>query len=815
MSDEECERLEKIWEGIEHLPGMKTLTPRGVAYVHSALFEGRSREVAKTSLFSNSGGLPTKSGLQLDFESESAEGTFILMCELDETRLVLEQPPMITVFAHDSKGRQQNRSQKPDFVRITENCVELIEVKPLSTLETKCVRYPKDWLNDKKGGWIYQPGVNAAQLMGMEHRIFYQEILTPQYRANLRYLAAMKLDPQPPPSGRLLQNVKNSLMERPKSTRELLSHFSELNFDHLLTLILDGKLFGLLHHQTLGLNFVLYGSADQSDRAMADIEAYRLPEIEPGSYAYRLIRATTAERNYALACLRRYKERRNAGIAMNSTDYSHRKRMQAAIAEGAPAIAGLIPNFSDRGGAGTPLPEKDILMLKDFFRQYLGSIKRIPSPSEAHAELTRIHESTDKILPCVETIRKYLAKEFSPERAASLYGGPRAIQKVRRKTEGVNCNERVGIDGMWCQCDAVYSDVVPKEDEDWKITRPIAFPLVMSRSLYIPAAGIIFGRPSALGFLMALRACAQDHGWVPTSLLHDRGSEFNNLIWEETSAHFNMHRIRRATAYSQAGGEAEAINGMLNAYLQTLPGGTYHDQAGRDSDGKRKGRWTAEHTIQTLVKAILDWVECWNNTRHGNNLKTPKEMFEEMLRAFPSSVRSVSMNENTRYVTSYPIKVQNFTYQRGATFAGKKYSCDVAARLIHQGESPKGLRLDSLDSSTIWASSSQGLVRLTSNDYHRVAGMSRIERIVDMAARMRYHIVSKRNQAEYRLAKAKLRHGLETAAVVSAEATSVTHRIESLGKKTPQPTHKISFAELARRSRTSLEIIDEDPADVD
>lgn len=812
MHDEAQQRLERIWEGVAHLPAFRRLTPRGVAYARAALFNGPSREVGKGALFNNTGAIRTASGLEVDFESESGEATFILLCESEGTPLLLPQPPQITVLAYDARGRRQHRRQRPDYLKIAANAVHLVEVKPLAKLESIRARAPADWsVND--GQWSYLPGKNAAQLMGMDHQVFCTEQYSPQYRANLRYIVAARRRSKAELPVRLNRCLHVALSERPRTIRELLEASTELDADHVLDLIERGELFGLLHHQTIGPDFLVFGNESQRDRARAEIESYRIHEIRPGSYAHRLVRATQVERDHAVACSLRYKERRSNGDPMNSTDHRHRNAMNAAIAEGAPAIAALIPRFSDRGGQGSPLPGEQIAMLRAFLKEYLVELKKKPSASEAHAELVRRNGGSSVGLPVVETVRKYLAMEFTPERAAALYGGARAIQKARRKTEGAHCIERVDVGGMWSHCDAVYADVVPDDDEDWKITRPVVFPLVMANSLYIASAGIMFGKPSSLGFLMALRACVHDHGWLPKSICADGGPEFSGDAWKVVAASLDVNRVKRPVACSRAGAEVESVNGALNAYLQTIAGGTYHDQAGRDSDGKRKGRQTAQHDMQRVVREILGWIDDWNGTRHGDSFRTPREAFEDELMAFPSSVVPISMDENTRYLTSYPIKAKGFTYERGVAFAGRRYACDQASRLIHQGEAPGGLRLDVFDPSTLWTISSLGLLRLTSNDHHRIAGMCRVERILAVAERMRYHIVSKRNQANYRLILAKRRSDLKATDAAERCAEAVPPHSQIASKAVPRASSKPSFADLAQLPRSGLRIVGGDVDD--
>jgi hypothetical protein len=802
----ENEKLDQIWTDLEALSAFAALTQTGHSYLRSALYDGPSRPVG-SGLFSNSGELTEKGGLRVGFDSEECEGTYAKFCYLDDTILLLDQPPRLKVFAHDSRGRQQNRSQTPDYLRVSNDQISLVEAKKQAELEEKRKRYPNDWIRERDNLWRYLPGENAAHLMGMTYQVFCPEQYSPQYRANLGYLVELKKSSCDPLSGRVAKRIREALKRRPLSIEQILESYSAVNADQLISMILNKELYGLLEHQSIGMDFIVYGTLEQAELAKAELHAYRTQNVQEGTYAHRLLLATPKQREYAESRTQAYKERRAKNIRMNSTDFAHRKKMEAAVAEGAPAMAGLIPRFSDRGGIGTPLSQVEQEWLEEFLTDYMKKLRRIPSPSEAHAELTVMNEGTDRRIPSEETIRKYIAKLFKPERQASLCGGPRAIQKSRAKTPGEKCIERVRVGGMWAHCDAVYADVRAKDDDGiWKIARPIVFPLVICPSLYIASAGITFGSASSLGYFMSIRLCMLDHGWVPLVIVRDKGSEFANQVDRELSAHFDITRVCRPTAYSRGGGEVECVNGQLNAFLQTLSGGMFHDQAGRDADAIRKSRSTAIHDLQRIVIEILDWIDRWNNTVHAGCTLTPKEQFERDMESFPCSVRKVALDDNARYVTSYPIGVEKFTYERGAVFAGKKYSGDIASQLIHHGETPQKLRLDCFDPSIIWGQSSRGLVRLTSNEHNRIAGMGRVARILTMAERMRYHIVSKANQAEYRRRNAKRRVELEEAARAKGQPTAEKVASSCAGEKA-SPAAKGSFSKFATGPRPALRIV--------
>lgn len=786
------------WTRVSCLPSVQRLTPAGITYLQSALRTGPSRKVGKGSLFSNSGGYPADGGL-VGYESEGGELTFILLSEWDDrTKLLLSQPPPLRVLAHDSRGRSRTQPHTPDYLVVSDDEVAVVEVKHLPQLQVKGKTYPDDWICDESGKWRYLPGEQSSVGLGISYRVFNPDVLTHQYRANLRYLLELKRTPPACVSERLLRGLRETLLERPRSIRDLLARFVHVTGDQVVDQVVKGKLFGSFEHQTISSEFIVYGSLEQLNSAISCIKRARLV-VDDNEFLVRLARATKTERRHAEEAIRRYEERRDAGVRMNSTDYRHRAAMGEATAAGAPAIAGLLPKFSQRGGEGTPVKPEHRKFVMNQVREYMKEAHGKISPSNIHADLME-SSNGDWQVPCIETLRRWIAHELTPERQASLSGGPRVIQKAKRKTEGAHCLERVTVGGTWAHIDAVYGDIVPRSDSEWDETRPIFFPLVLVPSLYIPAVGVTFGRPSSLGLVMALRLCAQHHGFLPLCVCCDRGTEFENDLRRELSSHYAVQLMRRPTADSRVGAEAEAVQGKLNAFLQTLPGGTYHDQAGRSSDGKLKGRRTAKYSPEESIQAALDWVEVWNSGKHGNASENPRDALAREIELFPGSVRRVQPGEDFAYLTSYPIDASSYTYERGLSFGGKRYACDLASELIHRGHQPSDFRLDAIDPSVIRAQSSKGLLRLTANNHHRVAGMSLPQRVLALSELLRYHRVSKKSQAENRRAHVVLRKKQEALAAptVPSEAADAPHPDKANAEKRPL------FSEMSKMSRAPL-----------
>ena len=789
------------WTQLMQLASVKRLSEAGIAYLRSAMEFGPTRQVGAGALFSNSGRYPMGDDHGgIDYESEGPEPTFILSSELSGAILVLSQPVPFLVRRHDVRGRLHSRQYTPDFLAVWSDKAAIIEVKPLERLVAKEKKYPDDWARDREGKWRFLPGESAARGLGFEFEVFYPELLSPQKRANLRYLVELRRDPPERVSDRILASLRKSLSSRPRSIRELLENYTQATGDQLIAEVLYGRLWGSIDGQTIGPEFILYGSAVQRDAAVDLIKANFVSVGDDNEFSLRLLKASSKERARAEGAMREYHERRESGVRMNTTDYRRRNLMAMAVSSGALPIAGLVPDYRNRGGKGakTDQDHRDFVMkqVRDLIKEQYGKL----SPSALHTELEKLSNGTWHV-PTIETLRKWIAEDYMPERLASVIGGARMIQKAKKKTEGSHCIERTTMGGMLAHCDAVYIDNKQKEEKRWNETRPIVFAIVMAGSNYVPAAGILLGNPSALGYAMAMRICIRDHGFLPVRIVNDRGPEFENDLRKEALGYFDVEIERRAIADSRAGSHVESFNRAINKFLQTLPGGTYYDQKGRDADAKLRGNKTAVYSAEEVIYKIHEWIDAWNTCRHGGSNENPKEMFERQLTLFPRSVRKVTLDENAAYVTSYPIKASAYRYQRGLPYSGKRYACDVASELVHRGDRPTGYRIDSMDPSIIWAKSSAGLLRLTSNQHHGIAGMGDVKRIIVISKMLRHHRTEKRNQAEFRRAQAVLRKSKKS------ENSSEKRAISDAASPVPDAKaikQRPSFSEIAKRDRSPL-----------
>lgn len=402
-----------VWQRIEGLPVVRALPPRGMAYLHSAL-AAASKGVGASAVVCVDGVPWPCAATRQGPDDDHAAATFVLRCLFENMPLLLARPPAMDVGDPDGQCDAAAWHRRPDYLCVTATSVRLVEVGSLANLEQMRARRPADWHVDQDE-WTYLPGAQAARRMGMEHDVFYPESLAPRYVDNLRYLVAVRKSDGPAVSARTVRCIQKALLARPRAIGELVSQYVGITADDLVQLLASKKIHALLDCQAIDTDLVVFGSESQRDRNRAEIADAAISGIPPGGLLHRLACATPKELAHAYKSLHRYNERRRLNRPMDSRDYRNRKAIRAAIAEGAPPVAGLVPRFSDRGGKGTPLAHAESIDLGDFIEAYLDRIDQVPSASRIRALLMEEWSGTGRRIPCAETIRKYLARRFRTE----------------------------------------------------------------------------------------------------------------------------------------------------------------------------------------------------------------------------------------------------------------------------------------------------------------------------------------------------------------------------------------------------------------
>ena len=119
-----------------------------------------------------------------------------------------------------------------------------------------------------------------------------------------------------------------------------------------------------------------------------------------------MISATFQEREYAEKCLLKYEQRKAEGAKKNTTDYRWDKLSAAAVALGAPPLAGLLPYFSSRGG-------REIGYDKETKSRVVSAVKEIHAKLNGKASDVYIYGKLKKniadqsTLPSLETMRRW------------------------------------------------------------------------------------------------------------------------------------------------------------------------------------------------------------------------------------------------------------------------------------------------------------------------------------------------------------------------------------------------------------------------
>lgn len=730
---------------IRALPSYEALPPAGVRYVEGALLNPPARPVGQTALLAVSGACyVTRFPYLVEFESAGCEKPYVLLSMMDSRVLdLLSQPTSITIAKLDRRGRTRPTRYTPDFLEITAERISLIEAKPAAQLKELAAR-GSDWF-EADGAWRFVPAERAAKQLGLGFRVFCPDALTSAFKANLQIISRFSTGPITPKQMSLIDRVRQYLAGRPASISELCSRYKELTASTIYNAIDKGLLFGLLEHQQLEPGFIVYASSAEVERRGAFVGMSSSgTNVSVGSLHARLLRASVKELSAAEAAMKRYDSRRRESAKKNATDYRDDQRIRLAAIEGAPRLAAFLRCLSDRGNRTRRIAPDLVVEIKQHALGYLKD-GGVPNVARMYGDFIDLKRSDGGYEVSLETYRKLYLAEVKPEVAALVAGGKRAFHAARPRADGATTVPRLKISGLHVHLDGVYGDARAKKDASGDFLRPIFFPLIDDVSGYVLGVGVQSRRPSRLPVLMAHRDCFLRHGYLPSNIMQDWGSEFSNLLIPQMRGQFGVSYSQRPKSAARFGGNGEMFNAQFNAHLQELAGGTYFDKAGRASDGSKKSRATATLAVREIVDSAVDWIfNVWNVTPFGSRTHSPYEMWSESIACFPEAVVKVPNDALSRYCTSLPLKARKFSYRSGFRFAGRSYMSDELPRLIRSGEVPTDPRLDCMNPGVVHAMTSRGPIELRSLDFQRLSGLT-FDRLVQemddvLAARSRAKI---------------------------------------------------------------------------
>lgn len=708
------------------LPAYASLTPAGVDYFERALTLPPSRAVGENSLLSCSGSHAyTRFGHVVEYESTGCENACVLLAEINRNILdLISQPPQLQLTRPDCRGRNRPHAHTPDFLEIRPDAFTILECKPLAQLKN-----PKKFpglTRDESGAWRYPPAEEAARRLGMSYGFFVPEDFPKTFLTNLQIFARITPDDLLVGKHKLLFRLRDELKECPRTIGELCKKFGEITGAFVFQAIKRQKLFGLITRQHFDADFLIFSTDEQMTAHERRLLTLAAPNTAPlGPMHATLLRAARTGMTAARAAEQRFDERRASKSKFNATDYRYRKRLDKSQIEGAPRIAAFVPDYPSRGRLvnGSRLTEAAVQAMRSHWSEFLKE-GRPPNLTKQYGNFVEIAEITGQFIPSATTYKRYFHAEVAPEKIAFLQGGKRAFHQARQMVDGANANARLAIAGLHVHIDGVFADVKSKADEEKQYLRPIFFPMVDDATGFVLGRGIKVGKPSTVASLMALRDCYLRHDALPAKIFHDWGSEFWNSILSPALDYFQVSGARRPAGASRFGGLGESFNAQLSAYLQSLAGGMYFDQAGRAADGNKKSCATAALKLAEIIQLADHWMfEIWNNSPIGSNTLSPRELFEASLRIFPEAMVKVTDDALSRYHTSYPLKIKKYDYVRGFRYGGRRFNSEELGACRRRQETLTDPRLDVTDPSIVRAMSGKGLIVLRSLEFQRIQGL--------------------------------------------------------------------------------------------
>lgn len=713
------------------------VTQAGISYLDETL-NGLSRPSGEGGL--RSFGVEFASALQgctIQAESATVELKYLLNTHLDPAnRLVLEQPPRLSVRGKSLKGRNTCFSYTPDFLEIGEGFITGVECKSEEALRELVDRRPGDY-RFADGCYHFLPAETKFSSFGMSFKVFSDVEVGSVHFENLMLLCPLQQQTIPADALQRIQRIREATTSKPRSLHQLRSQFGSGTDMAVLYGIANSILYGCVKSTPLteALRTTIFSrpepAAAEDDRRQQLDRAERLLTEKAWAKSAAGLRASDL-----LAATRRLK--RIAELAPGQPGGHYYRKLSTEVARrieaGEEPELAAATRYARCGNRGSRVQEQTPAML-NCYKQHIA----IPSPKsklEAHGILLDDLSNAGLDPVSYTTWRHFIAAQGQQATALAQSGArgfqahaPRTDEDCRRPL-ATTAGQIVHVDSTPedCRMFAEIADVISLE-------RPCFALAVCESTNFILGIAVAFGNASRFLLALLLRDIIRRWGFYPPWIVNDGGPEHRASMWRNAAAWNRTSIIRRPIAAARAGAPVEnAVRYVNNGVLRKLSGSTRNDEANRSASNETKSRATAVHEFKLVQKLLIEYVhnhmgQIPRGFAHGS----PRDLFESDRALRPIGTKATITDPMALIETAVPIKIRkrDFDPTSGIRVGHRNYRSNELLQAASRNRSFTQVRLDPEDPSQIYVQYDDGWVRATSHDARSLKGLSDIELLVE------------------------------------------------------------------------------------
>jgi putative transposase len=646
-------------------------------------------------------------GAHRAIESHTCEGVFAHQLELDPNVIGYYTQVHCTGIKRITKnGRKHLSSATMDFLVFRNDSLSLVECKYRSTIEKKYSRESNtDWIIENDI-WRHGPYETWAKERGLSFNVWIQDTPFSIEQENLEAIYALISEILPSEERAIADKALANIAKQPSSIAMLSEEIKGFYPRIALWLMANTNVFGLVRSVSVKDEslFHLYSSKNQAnevdlarfDRIQKDLEQ---PDIlDP------LLLASPVDVNRAKIKLAKLRLVQEGKAPKSGRMCALQRKVDAAIQLGLSPLGACLTNFKNCGKTGSTLSkkQKDIMCdtVKNKWHKNDGAITR----RDLHFYLEDNCLVAGVETPGYTTLCDYL-RTLNPTMRALAVGGARCYQAVRSRTDATKRSGPAIGYGYHLIIDSSQFDqrCVTHTLDLFSTAKPTFYVGIDSASGDIMAFSMFLGKSSIAGLAMLLRDFELRHGFMPSVIQFDRGTENESKWLREFCEFYGITFLHTPTGGSRYNSAAESTIKMVNFQLAHKgAGSTAPDMAGRKVDGRFKSIKTVKHELNVLYNNLDEFVSSALKLKPNNQGYSPTDLKNDAVTKYGvlgrACIYDYTFIINTSIKYDLPKKA---TERDGIQTAYGRYTSD-SLQLALRSDLPDEIRRDCADPSRIY-----------------------------------------------------------------------------------------------------------------
>lgn len=606
-------------------------------------------------------------------ESRGPEKAFAILSEYDDRVIEYwDQPEPINIERSDKRGRRRKGSYTPDFLVLTNEGGELVEVKTMDAVRRLAERYPSDWMLSDDGSARFVPGEVAAKELGLGFKVW-------MYQSSLRYLVAnlellLRSRTVPDRSADIHLRIEKSLSQQFAWTlEELAAQLKISDLTGLIQSIDKGLLYSDLNTQLLSQpsGCIVASSITLVQQGIDLIDRERITSSGLAPLPQSTI-PTEAAAVSALERLQRLKDGDSSRTA---------RRWRALLREGQAAglsdFQSLLPKSHRRGNAKRKINK----LVKDALQLYLtedhGELRGI----NTYRSYIRYRNFAEDIHPHFnpvhrKTFEQHLAK-LPPELVAQQRGGKRSGNAAADASDTKLRHLRAQLPWQLVAIDHYLADIYLiffSSDEQVLVERPWVTAMIDQATGSLLAFTVSFKSPCKQSVAKVFRECVRLHGRLPQEVILDRGSDFKSVYVTSLLAHYEVGISLRPASHPRFGSEVERFFGEFKDHWLSQRKGNLADyKEARSVDGKLAPRRQAILRPVDFIRELSRYRQWRENAMRGVHTESPGQKLTTLAEKYPFV--SPLVNYDSEFLMMTAVDTQDYTVdqRRGISTNGRWY----------------------------------------------------------------------------------------------------------------------------------------------